>query len=72
MVYQSAVLGDVVIIVANGREAQQERRNGETRVIYTRAELAALKGLPADALKAIHAIKKGFAPRGDCLVVETI
>lgn len=55
----SRLLGEDIICLEDGENAPPTER----LVCYTRSELAALKGLEAASLRAVHQSKKHFGGR---------
>lgn len=57
MVHLYSRLLDEVIICA---EDNQRGADEEGRVLYTRSEIIALRGLPPEDVRAVHELKKQF------------
>lgn len=54
----SRLLKETIVCVEDGSAAPPT-----DNVVYTRSEIAALRGLEADALRSIHQVKKEFGGR---------
>jgi len=59
MIY-SHLLKDSLLLVRTDEQAAALRRQGVEDVIYTAAEVQALKGKTPDEIRSVHAVKKAF------------